>query len=214
MNVVEYSHINLEGYTAGAHFCRALHEKGGVIIYMHNNLEFINIDLSEYCKEKDFEACAIKLITTSLNICIITIYRSPTGNFNSFLPNLDKILQLLHTPALHIIICGDINMNYLTENDQKRQVDNLLLMYNLTAIVNFPTRISKTSATSIDNFFTDITRLQDFLVTPFPNDLSNHDVQILTFTILIPNHPNKTKFKRKINKHSIYDYIYDLSNET
>jgi len=119
MNALEYSHINLEGYTAGVHFCRALHEKGGVIIYIHNNLEFINIDLSKYCKEKDFEACAIQLTTTYLNICIITIYRSPTGNFNYFLLNLDKVLQLLHTPTLHIIICGDINVNYLTENDQK-----------------------------------------------------------------------------------------------
>jgi len=115
MNVSEYSHINLEGYTAGAHFCRVFHEKGGVIIYIHNNLEFINIDLSDYCKEKGFEACAIKLTSPSLNICIITIYRSPTGNFNYFLLNLDKVLQLFHTPALHIIICGDKNANYLTE---------------------------------------------------------------------------------------------------
>ena len=85
-------------------------------------------------------------------------------------------------------------------------------MYNLTAIVNYPTRISKTSASSIDNFFTDITHLQDLLVTPFPNDLSDHDVQILTFTIPLPNHPNKTKFITKINKHSISDFTYDLSN--
>ena len=87
-------------------------------------------------------------------------------------------------------------------------------MYNLTAIVNYPTRISKTSASSIDNFFTDITHLQDLLVTPFPNDLSDHDAQILTFTIPIPNHLNKTKFITKINKHSISDFICDLSNET
>jgi len=28
MNVLEYSHINIAGYTAGAQFCRVLHEKG------------------------------------------------------------------------------------------------------------------------------------------------------------------------------------------
>jgi len=84
MNVLEYSHINIAGYTAGAQFCRVLHEKGGLIIYVHHNIKFTNIDLSEYCKEKDFEACAIKLTITSINICIITKYRSPTGNFNFF----------------------------------------------------------------------------------------------------------------------------------
>ena len=74
-NILEYSHINLAGFTAVAQFCRVLHEKGGVIIYVQNNLKFTNIDLSDYCKEKDFEACAIKLTITSINICIITIYR-------------------------------------------------------------------------------------------------------------------------------------------
>jgi len=170
MNVLECSHINMAGYTAGAQFCRVRHEKGGVIIYVHNNLKFTNIDLSVYCKEKDFETCAIKLTINSLNICIITIYRSPTGNLNYFLQNLDKVLQLVYTPALHIIICGDININYLAENEQKRQIDNLLLMYSLTAIVNSPARINNTSASAIDNFFMDISRLEDFLVTPFLND--------------------------------------------
>ena len=59
------------------------------------------------------------------------IYRSPTGNFNYFLQNLDKVLQLVYTPALHIIICGDININYLAENEQKRQIDNLLIAMRL-----------------------------------------------------------------------------------
>jgi len=88
-------------------------------MYVHNNLTFSNIDFSEYCKEKDFEACAIKLTTISPNVCTIKIYRSPTGNFNCFLQNLDKVFQLLYTPAFHIIICGDININCLAENEQK-----------------------------------------------------------------------------------------------
>jgi hypothetical protein len=77
--------------------------------------------------------------------------------------NLDKVLQLLYSPAWHIIICGDINFSYLTENEQKRQVSNLLMMYNVTSIVDFPTRINNSSASAIDNFFTDITRLENFL---------------------------------------------------
>ena len=213
INVLEYNHINLAGYIAGAHFCRALHEKGGVIIYVQNNLKFTNIDLSKYCKEKYFEACAIKLIITSLIICIITIYRSPSGNLNYFLQNLDKVLQLLYSPAWHIIICGDININYLTKNEQKRQVNNPLMMYNLTSIVDFPTRINNTSASAIDNFFMDITRLENFLVTLFPNDLSDHGEQILALKIPIQIHSDKTKLKRKINKHTIIDFIYNLSNE-
>jgi len=56
-------------------------------------------------------------------------------------------------------------------------------MYNLTAIVNFPTRTNNASATAIDNFFIDISRIEDFLVTPLLNDLSDHNAQILTINI-------------------------------
>jgi hypothetical protein len=45
---------------------------------------------------------------------------------------LGTILQLLYTPKLHIIINGDININYLLESVKKSQLENLLLSYNLT----------------------------------------------------------------------------------
>jgi len=124
LNILGKSHVNIEGYTIWAQFCRVSYEKRGVIIYAHNTLKFINIGLSEYCKEKDIEICVVKLIINSLNMCIITIYRAPTGNFNFFLQNLDKVLLSLYTPASHIIICGDLNINYLVENEQKKQLDN------------------------------------------------------------------------------------------
>ena len=34
----------------------------------------------------------------------------------TFYSNLGTILQLLYTPTLHIIICGDINFNYQIES--------------------------------------------------------------------------------------------------
>ena len=48
----EFNFVNIESYTIGAQFSSALHEGGGVIIYVHNSPKFINIDHSEYCQEK------------------------------------------------------------------------------------------------------------------------------------------------------------------
>jgi phage/plasmid primase-like uncharacterized protein len=48
------------------------------------------------------------------------MYRAPSGNLNYVLQILDNVLQSLYTPALHIIICGDININYLADNIQKK----------------------------------------------------------------------------------------------
>ena len=76
-----------------------------------------------------------------LNKCVLTLYRAPSRNFSRFLLKFVTILQFLYTPTLHIIICGDININYLMESEKKNQLDNLLLLYNLTSIVEFPARV-------------------------------------------------------------------------
>ena len=48
---------------------------------MHKSLKFFSID-ELHCKEKDFEACALKLYLNFKSVCIVTIYRAPSGNFN------------------------------------------------------------------------------------------------------------------------------------
>jgi len=91
---------------------------------------------------------------------------------------LDTILQYLYTPRLHFIICGDININYLNESGNKSQLDNLLLSYNLTSIINFLTRIQNTSAAAIDNIFIDVSQFEGYTITPIINGVSDHDAQL------------------------------------
>jgi len=62
----------------------------------------------------------IKLMSTLRNLFILTVYRAPAGNFNLFLKRVDDILKSLYSADLKIIICGDININYLTEGDRKK----------------------------------------------------------------------------------------------
>jgi hypothetical protein len=100
------------------------------------------------------------------------------------------------------------------ENEQKKQLENLLLMYNLIGIVNFPTRISNTSASAINSIFIDISHFEDYSVIPFSNDLSDHDAQILTINIPVQMQSDGLKIIRKIDKHTILDFIYKLSNES
>jgi exonuclease III len=88
-------------------------------MYVHKSLEIDSIDIANYCKEKDLEACAIKLNLNSTHIYIITTYRAPSGNFNFFMNNLDAILRKLYNPALEFIICGDINIDFLKNTDKK-----------------------------------------------------------------------------------------------
>jgi hypothetical protein len=133
------------------------------------------------------------------------------SNFDYFLQSLDNVLQSLYTPAFHIIICG-VSINYLVESEKKNQLDNLLLMYYLTGIGDFPTRIIHSSATTID-IFIDIARLEDYLLIPFSNVLSDHDAQILMIKISFQIQSYRLKIVRKVDKYTIMDFIYKLSNE-
>ena len=62
----------------------------------------------KYCKAKDSEICALNHEFNSANICVLTTYRAPTGNFNYFIHKTDAILHTLYTPTLDFIICGKI----------------------------------------------------------------------------------------------------------
>ena len=178
---LKYSQMNnvyIENYNLGAYYCRELCEKGGVAIFAHNSLCFSNIDIVKHCEEQDIVICALKLSFGILNICVLILYRAPSGNFSCFLFMLDTTHQLLYTPTY----CGDININYLMESEKKNQLDNLLLSCNLTNIINFPTRVQNTSATAIDNIFIDVSEFERSTATPILNGLSDHDAQLLVIS--------------------------------
>jgi hypothetical protein len=169
MNHLELKQTSLDSYSLGADYILVL-----------GKLKFVNIDLAKYCKDKVFEICAIKIYMNTRKICVIAIYRSPSGNFDTFMSKLDTILKKLFKVTVNLIICGDININFLADGERKRQLAALLQTYNLISVVNFPTHIQQNAVTSIDNFSIDITKAGDYSIKPIINGLSDHDAQILT----------------------------------
>jgi len=157
-----------------------LYEKGGLCIFVQESLRYVRIDLEKYCKDKDFEVCAIKIQFNVKSACIIAIYRTLSGNFDLFISKLDTILRKLYTVTTEYIICGDIKVDYLVDSDRKSRLEALLRTYNLTSIVNFPTRTQKHSATAIDNIFIDISKMGNYSLCPIINGLSDHDAQSIT----------------------------------
>ena len=58
-------------------------------MFIQSHLQFTTLNLAKYCVDQDIEVCALKLDTTFSNICILFIYRSPIGNFNTFVTRQD-----------------------------------------------------------------------------------------------------------------------------
>jgi hypothetical protein len=93
----EMNMMSIEYYKLSTKLCRQLYKNGGVRIFVHELIAFDVISTHSICKEKDLEICSVKINLPKIKIVIITIYRSPTGNYNYFLRKLDSFLNLLYT---------------------------------------------------------------------------------------------------------------------
>jgi hypothetical protein len=133
-------------------------------------------------------------------IYVICIYRSLTGNFVCFIKGIHTILNQFSKPNIEIIVCSDINIEYLDETCyKKQQLDALLATYSLISTGQFPTRSLNGSTSAIDNIFIDI---------------SHHDRQLIQLeNIRMQTQPNETRIIRNFNKHYIYDFKTKLSYE-
>ena len=112
-------------------------------------------------------------------LCFLAIFRSPRGDFTNFLKRLDLILQKQNSNKYNIVICGDVNVNYLINNNRRSQLDAILHTYNLAGIVEFRTIFGLNSQTAIDNFFIDTSTIGKYKLCPFINGLSDHNAQLL-----------------------------------
>jgi exonuclease III len=81
----------------------------------------MNIDIRKFLHERDIEAGAVKLSVNSLNICILSIYRAASGNYALFLDKVEMIPNQIHNNNTPLIICGDININHLDENNNNKK---------------------------------------------------------------------------------------------
>ena len=66
--------------------------------------------------------------------------------------------------------------------------------YNFTGTVYFPTRIQSNSATAIDNIFINTSKLDDYVILPIVNGLSDHDAQLITINNIHLEVSNNTPF--------------------
>ena len=177
----EIGNISINQYLLGAFHCRSSRKFGGVNVFVHESLTYSNTDVNRYCHDYDLEACALKTKIRSAVYCIVYIYWPPAGDLSNFLRLLDSMLSHLHSPPINLVICGDININYLQSSSSKNRLDSLLALYGLYGVVDFPTRITDSTATAIDNFFMDKGKNAKCTISPILvyNCLSDRDAQLL-----------------------------------
>jgi hypothetical protein len=176
---------------------------------------YVIIGLMSLIIVRNIEICAVQIEVRLFHVIVICVYRAPSGNFSPFLRLLDSTLKFLYKPRTEFLICGDINVDYLIDNDHKK-LFLLLNTYHLWHTVYFPTRIQNNLDAAIDNIFVDNSRLNSFTVSPIANGLSDHDAQylILKHTYTEANITRLTHRTRLINNDTITIFQQLLKNET
>jgi hypothetical protein len=94
MNSLDMNIITIDYYNRGAVYCRNSVTKGGVSIFVHSTLSYSKINSDKFCTDQIIEICAVKLLSVRRNICIIAVYRAPSGNFVQFLNILDRVYYM------------------------------------------------------------------------------------------------------------------------
>ena len=106
----------------------------------------------------------------SKSILICTVYRPPNSSVQ-WLDHFEIELSNAMRTKLHVIILGDLNINYLV--NIPLAWSNICNSYGLTQVVNEATRITFTSATLIDHIYvTDTNYVKDTCISSLA--LSDH----------------------------------------
>jgi len=178
--------------------------KQGIIT---KELNFLN-NLGE---DKSIEMSAVERV--KYGIIVICIYRSPDGQAGIFFNKLEMIIQKLIGKHKTLILCGDWHINILKSSPHAKELNNLLLHYNLKSIVNVPTRITKNTASLLDVVITNEEKYVNFLSVM---DLGLSDHLARSISISLPE-INKTPYKvkkRQFNEVNTQEFLHLLKQVT
>ena len=122
---------------------------GGVSIYTRDNLESDSLNLENMSVEQHCEITGILL--KEWDAQLITVYRTPDGDFNRFLHILSNVFKKLNI-LKPVIITGDFNVHFNEKDNRALELCNFFRSFNLTKTVKFNTRENR----CLDNIFTNI----------------------------------------------------------
>jgi exonuclease III len=159
---------------------RSIKKGGGVGILIKSGISYsVREDLSPF--NEYIETIAIELYKSifgfSRNIVIAVLYRAPNTDTRVFLENIEELVSNIHTENKICYLMGDYNINLLNHDSHQNTSDFIDLMYSYSFIptINRPTRVNSSTATLIDNIFTNYFSTDiEYLNGIFLCDTSDH----------------------------------------
>lgn len=168
-------------HKVGSSFTRLGSIHGGSLIILNNQLKFKERkDILSLSVERTIELSAVELE----QFIVVCVYRPPLSNFELFENIMESVLLKISHSRKKLLICGDFNVNILENSTMSVRLLNLFKSGNLNYIFMEPTRVTATSATCIDNIFTDIFPTNKSVISKLESD---HLGQLIVFETLRKN---------------------------
>lgn len=195
--------MSLSGFKLATYYQRNVYSRGGTLIFVSDKWDFDKYDLSAYCMDKHFEACAIVLKEHKL--VVVCLYHTPDGDECLFLSKLEQLLVDFNQPkwfSYTIVVGGDVNAKFDVTRKSKSVecFANVLKQHNFYCHNNKPTR----GSACLDNVFSNANKGACFAyVEPFY--FSDHSS--LWFHLMVEGHVHgkRGKPERKVKRRTFSD---------
>ena len=208
LNPTNVSAYGISGYNY-VHRTRSTRKGGGVSLFVSE--KSICSEMANHCMVNDYiESLFVKITNNGMTFVIGIVYRPSNSDIVQFTETLNDILgEVSHMP---FYIMGDYNIDLLKNELHPPTEKFLEVMYSnsLLPMIFKPTRETETTATLIDNIFTNKYNINDDILQGiFATDISDHymifyisdkcstDIEEYQLIRLV-NEPRMTKFKERI----------------
>ena len=215
LNDSKIRHINIPNYNI-SYRNRPNKLGGGVAILTHKTLIYKNrLDLVDLNKD-NFECVFIELTQKAKKPIIIgSIYRPPNTKPREFIIQYQHMLNRLKLEKKDIILGMDHNLDLLKSNVHTETQTFLDINFDnhLFPCITRPTRITKTSATLIDNTFISENLHKSFDSCVLTHDVSDHLPSLINIHNQTKNTSDHLEFEsRSLTKEKILDIKTYLHN--
>lgn len=185
--------LNFTNYMVVSYNTRINKKRGGTLILGSKNVNCVELPIAKTLYKMDsFEICCVK--DNETEICICSCYRTPDDkNFEDFMERLEKLLEYLFNKKC--FICGDFNIDLLTDRRKKAEFMNLLTCFNFRPLIHDVTFIRNESRSCIDNILVNISEDKIINCNIDNNGLSDGHAGLLCKTA-VPSYRKKPKNTR------------------
>ena len=170
---------------------------GGVAILVRNNLQSRALELTKVID--NVEICGVQINTNKGQLGVLSVYRPPNTRATNFKSIFEKIVKLARKSCKDIIIGMDHNLDLLKSHlhEPTNQFVEKMLDLGLLPVTTRPTRITKSTATLIDNIVLDCKHREMVESYVAIDNISDHLPCIAIMKDILVNRNTKIKIKSR-----------------